>query len=86
MVDDPLRQPGCFEMNTTLKFYLFALFIALIGFAGTSFIMRIQQATAAAAPAKLTIAAPGRGGLPRHVVIDRRCAMEDRQDAAIETS
>ncbi|MDQ6867368.1 MAG: hypothetical protein M3178_02775 [Pseudomonadota bacterium] len=30
--------------------------------------------------------APGRGGLPRHGVIDRRRAMEDRQDAAIETS
>jgi hypothetical protein len=72
MVDDPLRQPGCFEMN--MKFYLFALLIALVAFGGTSFIMRYRQAT---------IAAPRRGGLPRHVVIDRRRAMEDRQDAAI---
>jgi hypothetical protein len=36
-------------MNT--KFYLSALFIALLAFGGTSFI-----STAAAAPAKLTIA------------------------------
>ena len=42
-------------MNTTIKFYLFALFIALVAFGGTSFIMRDRQATAAAAaPAKLT--------------------------------
>ena len=39
-------------MNTTIKFYLFALFIALIGFGGTSFILRDRQATATAAPAK----------------------------------
>jgi hypothetical protein len=39
-------------MNT--KFYLSALLIALIAFGGTSFIMRDRQATAAAAPAKLT--------------------------------
>jgi hypothetical protein len=56
MVDDYLRQPGCFEMNSTVKFYLRALFIALVAFGGTSFIMRNQQATAAAAPVKLTIA------------------------------
>jgi hypothetical protein len=43
-----------FEMN--MKFYLSALFIALVAFGGTSFIMRNQQATATAAPAKLTIA------------------------------
>jgi hypothetical protein len=43
-----------FEMNTTMKFYLSALCIALIAFGGTSFIMRARQATAAAAPAKLT--------------------------------
>jgi hypothetical protein len=55
MVDDLLRQPGCFELNTTIKFYLFALFIALIGFGGTSFILRDRQLTTAA-PAKLTIA------------------------------
>jgi hypothetical protein len=42
------------EMN--MKFYLSALFIALVAFGGTSFIMRNQQATATAAPAKLTIA------------------------------
>jgi hypothetical protein len=56
MVDDYLRQPGCFEMNSTVKFYLRALFIALVAFGGTSFIIRNQQATAAAAPVKLTIA------------------------------
>ena len=39
-------------MNT--KFYLSVLLIALIAFGGTSFIMRDRQATAAAAPAKLT--------------------------------
>jgi hypothetical protein len=52
MVDDYLRQPGCFEM--TMKFYLSALFIALVAFGGTTFIMRDRQATADAAPAKLT--------------------------------
>jgi hypothetical protein len=44
-------------MNTTIKFYLSALVIALVAFGGTSFIMRDRQATAAAAapaPAKLT--------------------------------
>ena len=41
-------------MNT--KFYLSALLIALIAFGGTSFIMRDRQATATAAPAKLTVA------------------------------
>jgi hypothetical protein len=56
MVEDHLCQPGCFEMNTTIKFYLSALFIALVAFGGTSFIMRDRHATAAAAPAKLTIA------------------------------
>ena len=30
----------------TMKFYLFALFIALVAFGGTSFIMRDRQATA----------------------------------------
>jgi hypothetical protein len=39
-------------MNT--KFYLSVPLIALIAFGGTSFIMRDRQATAAAAPAKLT--------------------------------
>ena len=43
-------------MNTTMKFYLSALFIALLAFGGTSLILRDRQATAAAAPAKLTIA------------------------------
>ena len=38
----------------TMKFYLSALFIALVAFGGTRFIMRDRQATAAAAPAKLT--------------------------------
>jgi hypothetical protein len=54
MVDDYLLQPGYFEMNTTMKFYLFALFIALLAFGVTRFIMRDRQASAAAAPAKLT--------------------------------
>jgi hypothetical protein len=38
-------------MNTTVKFYLFALFISLLAFGVTSFIMRDRQASAAAAPA-----------------------------------
>jgi hypothetical protein len=44
-----------FEMNMTMKLYLRALFIALVAFGGTSFILRDQQAAAPAAPAKLTI-------------------------------
>src|SRR5580704_11781407 len=38
----------------TMKFYLFALFIALLAFGVSRFIMRDRQASAAAAPAKLT--------------------------------
>jgi hypothetical protein len=53
MVDDH-PSSRMFEMN--MKFYLRALFIALVAFGGTSFIIRNQQATASAAPAKLTIA------------------------------
>jgi hypothetical protein len=37
-------------MNTTMKFYLFALFIALLAFGVTRFIMRDLQASAAARP------------------------------------
>ena len=37
----------------TMKFYLFALFIALVAFGGTSFIMRDRQATATAAQPSL---------------------------------
>jgi len=41
-------------MKTTIKFYLSALFIALIAFGGTSFILRYRQAISSGGPAKLT--------------------------------
>ena len=65
-------------MNSTIKFYLRALFIALVAFGGTSFIIRNQQAIAPAAPAKLTITQqappikPRRSGLAARDIFVRR--------------
>ena len=54
-------------MNTTMKFYLSALFIALLAFGGTSFILRDRQATAAAAPANGR--ARKKGGISKAAVL-----------------
>jgi hypothetical protein len=58
MVDDHLRQPDCFEMNSTIKLYVCTLLIAFVAFVETSIVIRIGQATAPAAPAKVTVSQP----------------------------
>jgi hypothetical protein len=68
----------------TMKFYLFALFIALVAFGGTSFIMRDRQATAAAQP---SLQSPNRPPAPgkkrgdgKKAVLARILSVSERTD------
>lgn len=45
-------------MNSTIKFYLCALFIAFVAFVETRIIIRTGQAAAPEAPAKVTVSKP----------------------------